>query len=113
VLLEAVPEGCECALDVGCGEGVFARELRRRVPYVAAIDVDPRCIDLARAQDPGGEIDYRVGDFLHEPFAPSSFDFVACVTALHHMDAPAALRRMAELVRHGRSSRPRAQRPAA
>jgi 2-polyprenyl-3-methyl-5-hydroxy-6-metoxy-1,4-benzoquinol methylase len=101
VLLAALPDRCERALDVGCGEGVLARDLRRSVPYVAAIDVDQACIDLARSQDPRGEIDYRLGDFLTEPFAPGSFDLVACAAALHHMDPAAALRRMAELVRPG------------
>jgi 2-polyprenyl-3-methyl-5-hydroxy-6-metoxy-1,4-benzoquinol methylase len=101
VLLAALPEGAVRALDVGCGEGIFARALRRRVPHVTAIDIDAGCVDLARGQDPRGEIDYRCGDFLEVPWTPASLDFVACVTALHHMDAAAALRRMGELVRPG------------
>jgi ubiquinone/menaquinone biosynthesis C-methylase UbiE len=101
VLLDAMPSSCERALDVGCGEGVFARRLRRSVPHVTAIDVDPDSIALARAHEPPGDIEYVVGDFLAYPFAPGSFDFVACIAALHHMDARAALRRMAEVLRPG------------
>jgi 2-polyprenyl-3-methyl-5-hydroxy-6-metoxy-1,4-benzoquinol methylase len=56
LLLRAAPERCERALDVGCGEGVLARKLRRQVAHVSAIDIDENSIELARQQDPAGEI---------------------------------------------------------
>jgi SAM-dependent methyltransferase len=98
VLLDAVPTGCQRALDVGCGEGTLARQLRRSARQVSAIDVDEASITAARREDPGQTIDYQLGDFLSFPFAPGSFDFVTCVAALHHMHAEAALRRMSELL---------------
>jgi SAM-dependent methyltransferase len=64
---------------------------------VTAIDVDPRSIDLARAQ--GGDVEYRLGDFMACTLPAASFDFVACIAALHHMDFEPALQRMAELLR--------------
>jgi ubiquinone/menaquinone biosynthesis C-methylase UbiE len=97
LVLGAVPEGCQRALDVGCGEGVLARRLRERSAHVTAIDVDARSIDLARAQ--GGDVEYVLGDFMRAPLADASFDFVACIAALHHMDPAEALRRMAALLR--------------
>jgi SAM-dependent methyltransferase len=100
-LLAALPERCERALDVGCGEGVLARRLRPRVAYLSAIDIDRTSVELARRQDPGGTIEYLVDDFLTYPFAPDSFDVIVCVAALHHMDTSAALRRMRDLLRHG------------
>jgi SAM-dependent methyltransferase len=96
LLLRAVPEGCERALDVGCGEGTLARELRGRVARVTAIDADPASIALARGL--GGDIEYVLGDLMTHPFAPGSFEFVVCVAALHHMDADAALARMRVLL---------------
>ena len=101
VVLDAVPAGCERALDVGCGEGWLARELRRSVPHVTGIDRDEPSIELARRHDPASDIEYLLGDFLNVPFEPGSFDLVASVAALHHMDAAAALRRMRELLRPG------------
>lgn len=101
LLLEAVPDGCLSALDVGCGEGVLTRRLRRSIPHVTAIDVAEAVVDLARRSDSGAEIDYRVADFLTAPLEPASFDFVVSVAALHHMDPEAALRRMAEVLRPG------------
>jgi SAM-dependent methyltransferase len=99
LVLDAVPHGCRRALDVGCGEGVLARELRRVVPQVVAIDLHEATIRRAHRHATG--VDFVVSDLLAHPFAPASFDLVASVAALHHMDAAAALRRMRDLVRPG------------
>jgi SAM-dependent methyltransferase len=98
VILDALPPGCERALDVGCGQGTLTRRLRRVVPQVTGIDRDPRSIDLARANLAAAGIAYVLGDFLAAPFRPGSLDLVA---SLHHMDAGAALRRMSDLLRPG------------
>jgi SAM-dependent methyltransferase len=101
LILDALPAGARRALDVGCGEGILTRALRRSVPEVVGIDLDEPSIALAREQDPAGEIDYVVGDALTYPFETTSFDVVASVTAIHHMDEAAALRRAAALARPG------------
>jgi ubiquinone/menaquinone biosynthesis C-methylase UbiE len=100
VILGAVPPGCRRSLDVGCGEGMLARDLRRVVPHVTAIDRDEASIDQARRQDDDG-IDYVLGDFLAHPFEPASFDLIASIAALHHMDATTALDRMRALLAPG------------
>lgn len=96
VILEAVPGGARRALDVGCGDGTLARELRAVVPRVTAIDADPGSIAVARRHD--GDVDYVIGDFLTHPFEPASFDLVASIATLHHMDAATALARMRDLL---------------
>lgn len=101
VILDAVPAGARDALDVGCGEGMLARRLRRIVPRVVGIDLDGPSIEAAMDQSTAAGIDYRIGDFLDQPFTSESFDVIACVAALHHMDATAALTRMRELLRPG------------
>lgn len=100
LLLDAVPRPCGRALDVGCGDGLFARAIAPRCGHVVAIDRDAAILDAARRAG-GGSIEYVLGDFLAHPFEAGSFDLVLSVTALHHMDAEAALRRMAELLRPG------------
>ena len=47
-------------LDAGCGEGYLARALTTGGAEVTGIDLSTRLIELARARDPGGRIDYRV-----------------------------------------------------
>jgi SAM-dependent methyltransferase len=99
ILPAAARPGCQRALDVGCGEGILARELRRLVPHVSAI-VDEPSVELARRYA-GSDVEYIVGDFLSYPFPSGSFDLVASVAALHHMDTALALDRMRGLVRPG------------
>ncbi|MGH8834530.1 MAG: hypothetical protein ACRDWG_05980 [Actinomycetes bacterium] len=40
MILKGVPPGARTALDVGCGEGLLARDPRGLVPRVTGIDVD-------------------------------------------------------------------------
>jgi ubiquinone/menaquinone biosynthesis C-methylase UbiE len=101
LILGAVPDGCRRSLDVGCGEGMLTRDLRRIVPHVTGIDRDKASIDVAQRQDEGGAVEYVVGDFMTHLFAPASFDHIASIAALHHMDAGAALARMRELLAPG------------
>ena len=103
VVLGAVPPGARDALDVGCGEGILTREVRAVVPRVTGIDRDGPTLQLAREHPGARDIEYVRGDFLTHPFAPGSFDLVACVAALHHMDEAAALARMRALLRPGGS----------
>jgi 2-polyprenyl-3-methyl-5-hydroxy-6-metoxy-1,4-benzoquinol methylase len=85
-------------LDVGCGDGILARELSALGHQVTAIDVDEPSIDRARlaARPP---VDLVRGDFMSFPFEDASFDAVVSVAALHHMPEPDALQRMASLLR--------------
>ncbi|HEX5901343.1 MAG TPA: class I SAM-dependent methyltransferase [Solirubrobacteraceae bacterium] len=99
LILGAVPPGCRRSLDVGCGEGMLARELRQVVPHVTGIDRDAASIGLARRQDE--DIEFILGDFMTHPFQPASFDHIASIAVLHHMDAAAALKRMRELLAPG------------
>jgi SAM-dependent methyltransferase len=100
-VLAAVPAGARRALDVGCGTGLLARELRGRVPYVMGLDADEPTLTAARAADPDGRVDYVLGDFAAAALEPGSFDFISCVAALHHMEATPALGQMSALLRPG------------
>lgn len=100
LLLDAVPAGCERALDVGCGEGMLTRQLAGLADEVVGIDVDRASIELANTRPVAG-VTYVEGDVLDHRFETASFDVVTSVAALHHMGTEVGLRRMAELVRPG------------
>jgi 2-polyprenyl-3-methyl-5-hydroxy-6-metoxy-1,4-benzoquinol methylase len=99
LLLDAVPAGATRALDVGCGEGTLARQLRQRIPLVTGIDTDEPTLQRAKAQ--GGDITYLQGDAMSYPFAEHSFDVVTCVAVLHWLGTEAGLTRLASLVAPG------------
>lgn len=101
VIVDAIPGGCERALDVGCGTGALSRHLKQLVPHVTGIDRDERSIQLARAHPGATGIRYLQADFLTASFEPASLDLVTSIASLHHMDARAALRRMSDLLRPG------------
>jgi SAM-dependent methyltransferase len=101
VIVDAVPRGCERALDVGCGTGALTRRLKPLVPHVAGIDRDEQSIRLALAHPGATGIRYLRADFLTASFEPASFDLVTSIASLHHMDTRTALRRMSDLLRPG------------
>ena len=98
VVLAAIAHDAEDALDVGCGEGLLTRQVRQRVRHVVGIDRHEPSLAVARAQSQN-DITYVLGDFITYPFEHESFDFVASVASLHHMDIRQALERMSTLLR--------------
>jgi SAM-dependent methyltransferase len=104
VVLDAVPAGATRALDAGCGEGRLARDLRAVVPHVVAIDRDAPTVERARRErdrDRDDDVSFVVGDVLGHPFRQASFDLVASIATLHHVDAERGLERLRDLVRPG------------
>ncbi|GIG54192.1 class I SAM-dependent methyltransferase [Demequina activiva] len=99
-LSELIPETARTALDVGCGEGLLARELVKRGLAVTALDTDAASIERARAQLSDG-IDYRIADVMTEHLREHGFDVVTCVATLHHLDLDSGLRRLSELTAPG------------
>ncbi|MEU1475696.1 class I SAM-dependent methyltransferase [Streptomyces sp. NPDC001668] len=83
-VLDAVPDGCRQALDVGCGDGLLARKLARKAGSVTGVDRSPEMIRQARAATPGNirflEADYLDGTALPE----GGYDFVSAVAVVHH-----------------------------
>jgi ubiquinone/menaquinone biosynthesis C-methylase UbiE len=101
--LIAVAAG-ERALDVGCGSGVVARDMARRVaPRGVAVGVDPSPALLAVARELadrdgiGQSLELREGDARALPFADGEFDVVIAATALSHI--PDGERAIPELIR--------------
>jgi SAM-dependent methyltransferase len=103
-LLRLVPDGCERALDVGCGDGTFARRLAAKCSTVIALDSDQaqagyareECADLAN-------VSVMHGDFMTANLEHASFDLVTALASLHHFPFEAAMQRSRELLRPGGS----------
>lgn len=103
------PRPGERVLDVACGTGVVARAAAEQVGasgHVAAIDVNPTMLDVARRLDPpaGASIAWQQASALELPYGEGSFDVVLCQLGLQFFPDPeAALREMRRvLVSRGR-----------
>ncbi|HEU5082976.1 MAG TPA: class I SAM-dependent methyltransferase [Acidimicrobiales bacterium] len=102
VVFDAIPEDATTALDVGSGDGLLAFDLAAKGLEVVGIDTDIASVERARADAAcSPRTTFLHGDLFTHPLEPGSFDLVAASAMLHHVDARAGLRRMAELVRPG------------
>ena len=85
VLLREAPNGRARALDVGCGEGGFARRLQS-LGFVSVVGLDrsPAMVEAAREQTEQSGIEFVAGDFL-EFGDERGFDFISAIAVAHHL----------------------------
>ena len=101
VLLEAVPEGCRSALDLGCGQGFLLRSLAERAGIVVGIDQDAPSLAEAAERTAGSDnVQLVEGDAMTHHFA-QRFDAVLSIAVLHHLPLAAGLQRMKQLTAPG------------
>jgi SAM-dependent methyltransferase len=91
-------------LDVACGTGSVAFELRRRFPdrSVFAVDVSAAYLAFAQGRDGGRDTHFELADAARLPFEAGAFAGVIAQLALNFMPDPA--RAMLEMRRVTRSS---------
>ncbi len=91
-------------LDVGCGPGIWTRELARRGYVTSAVDLTGNAVALARRSLELFELqaEVRQGDAEHLPFADASFDGVVSHGVIHHTpDTERCLIEIARVLRPG------------
>jgi SAM-dependent methyltransferase len=106
LVLEAVPEGCGAALDVGCGDGLLAQKLADRARTVVGVDRSSEMIRLARERSRSlSAVAFAQADFLEEsdqgPLAAGQYDFVSAVAVVHHAEFDQAVRALVRLLAPG------------
>jgi SAM-dependent methyltransferase len=88
-LLDAARAGAGSnLLDIATGPGSVAAKARDRGAVCIGIDLSPGMIALARSSHP--DIDFRVAEVEHLPFAEGAFDAVVCNFGLGHFPWPEA-----------------------
>ncbi|MFN2472129.1 MAG: class I SAM-dependent methyltransferase [Gaiellaceae bacterium] len=97
---ELLPPPGRLTVDVGCGEGRLARELRVGGHPVVGVDASETLVALAREADP--DDDYRVADAAALPFAEGEADLVISFMVLMDLeDLDGALREAARVLEPG------------
>lgn len=99
-----LPKNGDKILDIGCGQGVYAKLLSQNVSYVG-IDLAKELITKARLTDKNKAHEYYVADATKPlPVADSSFDYVLSILAIQNMrDPQAAIDNMAKALKPGGS----------
>ena len=94
---QLLPAPGRLTIDVGCGEGRLARELRAAGHTVVAIDSSPTMIRLARDADPDG--DYRLAGADALPVAAGAADLAVAFMSLQDIEpAEAAIAEVARVL---------------
>jgi SAM-dependent methyltransferase len=74
----------ERVLDIACGSGLSAVELRRRGAVPSGLDASAELIDIATERSPG--CDFRVGDLFELPWGSGEFDVVTSFNGIWGLD---------------------------
>ncbi|QVQ51945.1 class I SAM-dependent methyltransferase [Spiractinospora alimapuensis] len=105
LVLDAVPTGCERALDVGSGDGLLARQLADRATEVVGVDPTPAMITTARSATRDLEnVSFLRADVVEAAgteLPDGGFDFVCSVTTVHQIGLEPALTAMRRLLAPG------------
>jgi SAM-dependent methyltransferase len=90
----------ERILEVGAGPGLVTDLLRRRAPWVVAVELDEQLAAALGRRLAGANVEVVTADASALPFHSGRFSSVACFTMLHHVPTlPAQDRLLAELRR--------------
>ncbi len=105
VLLDLLaPQDGERILDVGCGTGLFTREVFSAARFAAIVGIDLSLPMLRRAvtRNENSLFTPVAANMLHLPFADESFDRVFSMTALEFVaDARQAIDELSRVTRSG------------
>ena len=97
---DLLPPPGRLTLDIGCGEGRVARDLKALGHRVVALDASPRLVDYAKAADPAMTV--LVADAARLPFDDGAADLAVAFMSLHDVDdMQAAVREIARVLDAG------------
>ncbi len=94
-----VPPGCEVAVDVGAGTGLFTRTLVGRAAQVIAVEPDARMRKVLAARSPGVRVVEGRGESIALPDGAADAVFVS--SAWHWMDPERAVPEIGRVLRDG------------
>jgi len=88
-------------LELGCGTGYFTRELARSGAQLAAIDVSPELLEIAKANCSAPNVRYEIQNAYALNYPDAAFDSVVGSSILHHLEIEAAIREIYRVLKSG------------
>jgi SAM-dependent methyltransferase len=98
---EFLGEGCKKILEVGCGTGLFTREICKAGLHITAIDISAELLELARQRDCCENAEFLLGNAYSTGLPANSFDALVGSSCLHHLDIAQALCEFYRLLKPG------------
>lgn len=78
-------------LEIGCGTGLFTKELAATGNTIIAIDISDILIKKAKERVSAQNVRFVVGNAYQSKFQSNTFDFIVGSSCLHHLDVDLAL----------------------
>lgn len=75
-------------VDLGCGEGMVARLLRRRLPGVDYLGLDTSEVAVEAARSLNPELSFRVASLFDPPAEGERGELALCLEVLEHLEDP-------------------------
>ncbi len=101
-LLRHLPSNCHNTLEIGCGQGAFARRLAQHSDHVLALDLSPEMVRIARERSTQfSNIEFQIADVCDLPLPLASFDCIATIATLHHLPYADLLLKMKDALKPG------------
>jgi ubiquinone/menaquinone biosynthesis C-methylase UbiE len=91
-----IPEGSVNLIDVGCGDGVFARIVKQKFPSIQITCVDRSSAALEQVRDADEKMCCELASL---PFDDQSFDCVSCLEVIEHLTVRDYKNALSELAR--------------
>lgn len=88
-------------LEIGCGTGLFTKELARTDNTIVAIDISDALIMKAKERVSATNVHFVVGNAYETEFKSESFDFVVGSSSLHHLEVDSALKEFSRILKSG------------
>lgn len=89
----------QTVLELGCGTGLFSREIIADGLHLTSIDISPELLHIAKRKVP--DLEFVQTDAHRLPFAESTFDVVLGSSVLHHLEVGLVLREIRRVTRPG------------
>lgn len=99
IIVERVPLAGKRVVDVGCGDGGFARGLAGQGAHVVGVECGAEMLARARAATPVGDETYVEGVGEALPLPDGAADIVVFMNSLHHVPMAQMDKALAEAAR--------------
>ncbi|HLZ19804.1 MAG TPA: class I SAM-dependent methyltransferase [Smithellaceae bacterium] len=88
-------------LEIGCGTGLFTKELAETDNQIVAIDISEALIEKAKERVHTRNVEFVVDNAYKTKFKPKSYDFIVGSSSLHHLDVDLALQEFSRILKPG------------